>query len=234
MSREPLEPDSQRWLLLTCLVILVVTDLVLIDQRPWTVLFAAVAVAAMAWLAWKSGLTLAQLGLDRQSARAGALWGVGVSAMVIAGLAVAISIPALAGAFEDGRTPQSAAAVVAKVAWTIPVRTVILEEFAFRGLLWGALERRHSAATATAVSSALFGLWHLPPAFLVMETNQALADFASTPASRALIATAVVMATAVAGVFFAELRRRSGSLLAPMAVHWTTNSISTIMGALRQ
>jgi membrane protease YdiL (CAAX protease family) len=34
-----------------------------------------------------------------------------------------------------------------------------------------------------------------------------------------------IAATAVAGVVLCELRRRSGSLAAPMALHWAVNSL---------
>ena len=38
--------------------------------------------------------------------------------------------------------------------------------------------------------------------------------------------------TAAAGVLFAELRRRSGSLLAPMLLHWATNAAGVLGSAL--
>ena len=45
----------------------------------------------------------------------------------------------------------------------MPFGTVLLEEVGFRGALHGLLGRA-TAGTATAVSSALFGLWHVLPA----------------------------------------------------------------------
>jgi membrane protease YdiL (CAAX protease family) len=53
----------------------------------------------------------------------------------------------------------------------MPVGTVLLEEVAFRGALYGML--RHSAGTswATAVSAALFGLWHVLPAAGLVRDN---------------------------------------------------------------
>jgi membrane protease YdiL (CAAX protease family) len=35
-----------------------------------------------------------------------------------------------------------------------------------------------------------------------------------------------VVFTALAGVVFAELRRRSGSLVAPLLLHWATNGLA--------
>ena len=41
-----------------------------------------------------------------------------------------------------------------------------------------------------------------------------------------------VAATAVAGFVFTWLRRRSGSLLAPIALHWSLNGIGALAAAL--
>lgn len=38
--------------------------------------------------------------------------------------------------------------------------------------------------------------------------------------------------TAAAGAVLCELRRRSGSLLAPMALHWATNALGYLAGYL--
>ena len=46
----------------------------------------------------------------------------------------------------------------------IPLGTVIPEEFAFRGVLWGLLRRSAGRGVATAVSSAMSGVWHVLPA----------------------------------------------------------------------
>ena len=40
-----------------------------------------------------------------------------------------------------------------------------------------------------------------------------------------------VVFTAVAGVVFAELRRRSGSVVAPLVLHWATNGLAVVAAA---
>jgi membrane protease YdiL (CAAX protease family) len=40
-----------------------------------------------------------------------------------------------------------------------------------------------------------------------------------------------VLFTAAAGVVFCELRRRSGSLLAPAGLHWAVNGLSVLASA---
>jgi uncharacterized protein len=45
----------------------------------------------------------------------------------------------------------------------IPIGTVLLEEVAFRGVLWGLLPTARGTAVATIGSSVLFSLWHVLP-----------------------------------------------------------------------
>ena len=56
----------------------------------------------------------------------------------------------------------------------IPLGTVIPEEFAFRGVLWGLLHRRSGPLGRDPVSSAVFGVWHVLPALAGGSANQAM------------------------------------------------------------
>jgi len=44
--------------------------------------------------------------------------------------------------------------------------------------------------------------------------------------------TLAVVATALAGFVFSWLRRRSGSLIAPIALHWSLNGLGAVAAAL--
>ena len=44
--------------------------------------------------------------------------------------------------------------------------------------------------------------------------------------------TATVAFTALGGLVFGELRRRSGSVLAAMGAHWATNALGVLFGLL--
>ncbi|WP_244929175.1 CPBP family intramembrane glutamic endopeptidase [Nocardioides sp. W7] len=227
MAHQALAPP-----LLSVAAILVVTDLVLLDQDRWTVLVSLAATAALLVTARRAGLGRAGLGLDPACLGRGLLWGAVPSAVIGAGLVAAALLPALEAAFADGRTPDRASEVALKVLVVIPLRTVLLEELAFRGVLWGLVAERRGPRAATWWSSAAFGLWHLPTAFVVLETNDALQTASESVLGTVAVVVGIVVATGASGLLFAELRRRSGSLLAPALVHWTTNAGGTVVGFL--
>jgi membrane protease YdiL (CAAX protease family) len=70
-------------------------------------------------------------------------------------------------------------------------------------------------------SSVLFGLWHVLPTW--NDTGRATA-LAAAGGQRVLVVLGTVVATGIAGAVFAWLRRRSGSLLAPVLAHLAVNA----------
>jgi membrane protease YdiL (CAAX protease family) len=78
-------------------------------------------------------------------------------------------------------------------------------------------------------TSALFGFWHVIPALRVGETNRGVSD-AVGAAGSALVVLGTVALTAIGGLVFGELRRRSGSVLASAGAHWATNALGVLFG----
>jgi membrane protease YdiL (CAAX protease family) len=116
---------------------------------------------------------------------------------------------------------------------TIPLATVVFEETAFRGVLWGELERTAGGLAATAGSAVLFGVWHVLPALHVSRTSVVITGAGRRSSRRTLLTVlGVVAGTALAGVVLAELRRRTGSLVAPMLVHWAANGCAVLASSL--
>ena len=118
-----------------------------------------------------------------------------------------------------------------RAALVVPLATVVFEEVAFRGVLWGLFEVAHGALWATAVSAVLFGLWHVLPAVDGARPELADRDGWRAPDLLRQVAGTVVF-TALAGVVFGVLRDRSGSLLAPGLLHWATNGLGIVAAAL--
>ena len=187
--------------------------------------------AVLLILARVAGLSWADLGLGAGTARRGLRWALVAAAAVLAGYLVLLAVPATREVLADER---AAGLSVGGVLWyalvRVPLGTVLLEEVAFRGVLWGLVARPLGPGRATAVSAALFGLWHVLPSTGITRANAAAGDvFGTGGAGPVLAVAAAVLGTAAAGVLLAELRRRSGSLLAPAGLHCATNSVGYLV-----
>jgi membrane protease YdiL (CAAX protease family) len=94
----------------------------------------------------------------------------------------------------------------------IPIGTALCEEVIFRGVLLAAFDRLLAPRWSIAATSFAFGLWHM-----AAESQRvgAGSTFAVVPG---------VLATTAASAFvLGPLRRRTGNLVAPIAVHAATN-----------
>lgn len=216
-----------RWLVLT--LALLASSLLANRLAPGAHLAIGLAVVALlVGVARQSRLTAAELGLARGTWRAGLVWGAVPAAAVAVAYAVALAVgPAraeLAGATSVG-WPAAALAALA----VIPLGTVLAEELAFRGVLWALLCRRHGPGAATAGSSVLFGLWHVMPALGGGAANEvAVGAVGGGAAGTALRVAGTVLVTGLAGAGLCWLRAASGSLLAPVLVHWAANGLGVL------
>ena len=176
-----------------------------------------------------AGLSWADLGLAPESVPAGVAVGLVAGVVVAVAYGVALAVPRVRRAIRDERyrMPPGMAARTALV--LVPLATVLPEEVAFRGVLWGQLAQWRGELWATAGSAALFGLWHVLPALEMARRNVLLRGRGGRTALLTIAAT--VVATAFAGVLLAELRRRTGSLLAPVGLHWAVNGLGVLAAA---
>ena len=175
-----------------------------------------------------AGVGPEELGLARRDAGAGLRWGGAAFAAVSAVVVGAAVVPATRGLFDDDRAEIGAAELIADVFIRIPFGTVVLEEVTFRGALLALLCRLTSVPRAVLASSLLFGCWHALPAWTSVDENSTVATVAGGSGGGALVVTATVLATTVAGLVFCWLRLRSGSLLAPAMAHLGTNCVPLV------
>jgi membrane protease YdiL (CAAX protease family) len=187
-------------------------------------------------IAWWSSVDTTELGLHRDHHPLGAIWGGGALLLVMAvvvGFALVSEVRGSSqGALDDPRLQVPFLEMVYEVAFNTPLGTVVLEEFAFRGLLLALFLRHTSMWRSVLWSSLLFGAWHILPTLTTAASNGAMEKLASTPAGLVLVVIGNVLSTAIAGAVFAYLRLRSGSLLAPALAHLATNDISFVVGWL--
>jgi membrane protease YdiL (CAAX protease family) len=145
--------------------------------------------------------------------------------VAVAGLVVVVAVPGLHGLIDDARVAGIGLGLLAyRTLIRIPLGTVVLEELAFRGVLFGAWARVSGAIQAAIGSSVVFGLWHIRPVIELLDVN-ALAESAVI---RIPLVVAAVAITAAGGVLLCALRIRSRSLLAPAFAHAATNSLATV------
>jgi membrane protease YdiL (CAAX protease family) len=182
--------------------------------------------ALLVMLGRASGLSGHELGLSRATTRRGLVVGGVGAAVVVVGVVLGAVVPLTRPWFGDERVADvdTLAELAYQALVRIPLGTALLEELAFRGVLLALLARVRPMGTAVTVSSVLFGLWHIRPTLGALATN----DLAQGAWSQAGAVTAAVVLTALGGFLFCGLRLGARSLLAPLAVHASTNSAATV------
>jgi uncharacterized protein len=203
------------------IVVLVLTNLVAHFTTPWasvaTVPAAAVGLVALLRF---NGLGWAELGLGRDHWKSGVAY------------ALAALLPLTRPMFMNNHYATISGALVASMI-IIPLQTVIPEELAFRGVLHGALNRAWGFRGVALAGSLMFGLWHIATSLGLTSSNVGFTRlFGGGVVGMLAGVTLAVIATAVAGFVFSWLRRRSGSLIAPIALHWSLNGLGALAAAL--
>jgi uncharacterized protein len=185
-------------------------------HERWYVRLNVGATGAALAAATLSGLTLADLGLGRGRWVPGRL-GCGLAAGAgVTWLLIAV-VPATRPLLGDQRAAGLDRRDVAYQALIrIPLGTALWEETAFRGVLQAALRRVMSDTAAIAVTSGVFGVWHIRPTLQALRANGLASN-----RRRALAGTA---ATAAGGALLSWLRARSGRLADPLLLHAAVNS----------
>lgn len=217
----PASGRDQRVAIAFCAVLAVYNNV--IGAQPWhrrwyTPVNACAAGAALA-AASASGLTAADMGFGRGRWRPGRL-GSRLAAAAAAGWVLAAVIPAVRPVLDDQRvTTLDGRAVAYQAMVRIPVGTVLWEEVAFRGVLQAALRRVMSENAAIAVTSGVFGIWHIRPTAGALRINGL--DGGRGQAMAGVVAGVAV--TTAGGVLLSWLRARSGRLAAPVLLHAALN-----------
>ncbi|HEY9304956.1 MAG TPA: CPBP family intramembrane glutamic endopeptidase [Mycobacterium sp.] len=214
-------------------VVLALTNLIAHFTTPWAGV-ATVPVAAIGLVALLrfNGLGWAELGLGRDDWKSGAAYALAATALVVTVIAVGVLLPQTRPMFMNNRYATISGALIASMI-IIPLQTVIPEELAFRGVLHGALNRAWGFRGVALAGSLLFGLWHIATSMGLTSSNVGFTRLLGGGVLGMVAGvTLAVFATGAAGFVFSWLRRRSGSLLAPIALHWSLNGLGALAAAL--
>lgn len=183
-------------------------------------------------VARRAGLSWDDLGMTRRAWRKGALYASIIVALVALVYVLGAALPVTRSAFLDVRYHMGISSALITALVLIPLGTVLLEEIAFRGVLFGLFRRIHGRWAAV-LSSGVFGVWHILPSLGLTKANSAVGATLGSGGGPQLVAImGAVVFTIIAGLLFCELRRRSGSLLAAAGLHWATNGLGVLVGAL--
>jgi uncharacterized protein len=214
-------------------VVLVLTNLIAHFTTPWASI-AAVPAAAVGLLTLVrcNGLGWAELGLGREHWKSGLGYALIAVAVVASVISVGVLLPMTRPMFMNNHYATISGALIASMV-IIPLQTVIPEELAFRGVLHGALNRAWGFRGVALAGSLLFGLWHVATSLGLTSNNVGFTRlFGGGIVGMLAGVTLAVSATAAAGFVFSWLRRRSGSLIAPIALHWSLNGLGALAAAL--
>ncbi len=189
-------------------------------HERWYVRLNVGATGAALAAATLSGLTPEDLGLGRGRWLPGRL-GCGLAAGAGACWLLIAAVPATRPLLGDQRAAGLSGRDVAYQALIrIPVGTALWEETAFRGVLQAALRRVLPGTAAIAVTSGVFGAWHIRPTLQALRANEMAGD-----RRRAIAGTfAGCAATAAGGALLSWLRARSGRLADTVLLHAAVNS----------
>lgn len=213
----------------TLVAINLTANLAGLPYRDWIV---PLAVLVMVVVVKVRGMQWAELGLSLRHMPRGLAYGLAATVAVAAVVTAGCLIPATSPFFLSERYSDLRMAVFSALV-LIPLMTVLPEEFAFRGVLQGALERTFGTTGVFVIGSLSFGLWHVTSSLGLTAGNAGLAEVLGTgPVGQLAGIGLAVTATSVAGAGFIWIRRRSRSLLAPIGLHWAFNAVGALAAAL--
>ena len=214
-------------------VVLVLTNVLAHFTTPWASVVAVPAAAVgLLVLVRSTGLGWTELGLGREHWRSGAGYALAAVALVATVIAIGALLPWTRPMFMNNNYATLSGALIASMI-IIPLQTVIPEELAFRGVLHGALDRAWGWRGVAAAGSLLFGLWHIATSMGLTASNVGFTKILGGGVVGTVAGVVgAVLATAAAGFVFTWLRRRSGSLIAPIALHWSLNGLGALAAAM--
>jgi membrane protease YdiL (CAAX protease family) len=214
-------------------VVLALTNLIAHFTTPWAnVATVPAAAVGLLLLVRSRGAGWSELGLGREHWKSGV--GYALAAVGLVGLVITIGalLPWTRPMFMNDHYATVSGALVASMI-IIPLQTVIPEELAFRGVLHGTLDRAWGFRGVAAAGSLLFGMWHIATSLGLTSSNVGFTKlFGGGVGGMIAGVVLAVIATGAAGFVFTWLRRRSGSLIAPIALHWSLNGLGALAAAL--
>ncbi len=217
------------WPLVVVLIALVLINIVNNRVAPQThyLMWAFAGSVILLAIGLLDGNDFTDMGLGFAYLLPGLIWAVASIALITLVYFISSIFRKSREAFADQRIGAMSGGRLAFQAFVeVPFGTVLLEEIAFRAVLFSMLARRFGVIPALVISSVIFGLWHILPSIGTHVNNPALGQMVGSGRRGAILAVlASVVTTTLAGILFVGMRIVSGSVIAPMGFHWATNGL---------
>lgn len=224
-----LQPGLPWWPLLVVILALILVNVVNNRLAPQSHYFLWAIAGSVLFLAigLLDGNSLQDMGLGFTYLLPGLIWAAISIGVVTAVYVIGSVFKKTRRAFHDERIRElSAGRLVFQALIEVPFGTVLFEEIAFRAVLFSMVARRFGVVTAIVISALLFGIWHVLPSVGTHEQNPALGSVVGQGRRGNILAIlASVLTTTIAGAVFTLMRIVSGSVIAPMGLHWATNGL---------
>lgn len=190
-----------------------------------------IALCAIAY-ARLAGLRFQDLGLGPSQMIQGLGVGIVISIPIIIGIITIASFKKVSPHFESiPRQDFSLKSFSYNVFFRVPFGTAFSEEVIFRAVLLSLLIANHVVWYAIIVSAVCFGLWHIFPTLHTTKSNDPLIQMMDDTRKQNAVAVLVsVLATTLAGVFFALIVVRYGSFTSTWIIHSTINGSALLSG----
>ena len=184
------------------------------------------AAAAAVLLGIRAGAGVRDQGLSPDTVAGGTRVGLAVAVPLALIVGLGALFPATRRFFRDDRVTQATPAKAAYELFVrIPIATAASEEVMFRSALEGIFARNRSPLQAALIAAPLFGFWHVLPALDRLHSNPGLsAVHRGGIKRRAVVVAGTVGVTAAASLGLSWLRRRTGSVVAPILIHYGINA----------
>jgi len=178
--------------------------------------------AVVAWAIRVERLSIAELGFRiahlRRDLAGGLIGGFALAALACLFFRVPVVAPPLHYAGYASLDPASGL-------WVVGMRLLfthaLLEETLFRGLIQARATGWWGVSRGIAYASGLFALWHPVLTYLAIPDT----TLATGPVPVWLWFLLSSLPLTVAGVIFGVVRQRTGSLVGPIAAHWSVNGV---------
>ena len=212
------------------ILLLLYNNLIIFTPEPihdqlYVPLNLTLAALLVLW-ARRAGFSWQSLGLILGRPGPALRWGIGLGVVLPMPIFLGLVLPEPVDSLAEARN-------YGEIAWTglvfqsmlrIPLGTVVLEEIAFRGVLYGILLDRLGVRGAFIWSSIIFGLWHIAPTVEPLQGS----DLVENDIVLGLAVLGGLVVAALGGLFFCWVRFRTGSIYGPALTHWLVNGLGAV------